>query len=101
MLSTEKREEANMQQHDLARQWHPTRRAMLASVAALGGAPLARNFAFAQAGGAARRIDLHHHYFPPAFLEAQRTALIRQNRPPTLGALIEGWSKAKTLEAMD
>jgi 6-methylsalicylate decarboxylase len=35
------------------------------------------------------------------FLEAQRDALRRQGRPPTLGALQEGWSPAKTLEAMD
>ena len=89
-----------MEQKAVGRQLRPTRRDILASGAAIGvGTALARNFALAQA--AERRIDLHHHFFPPAFLDAQRNALARQNRPTALGEAMAGWSKAKTIEAMD
>ena len=70
-----------------------TRRDVVAGAAALGATTLARNPAVAQ--GAARRIDLHHHFFPPAFLEAQRNALTRQNRPPALGEAVAGWTQAR------
>jgi hypothetical protein len=51
---------------------HPTRRDILALAAAITAAAttLGRNFATAQA--AANRIDVHHHFFPPTFLEARR-----------------------------
>src|SRR5262249_30657992 len=84
------------------RRIHPTRRDVIASAAAIGaGAALLPNLARAQGAAPARRIDLHHHFFPPAFLDAQRNALARQNRPTTLGEVVANWSKAKTLEAMD
>ena len=79
----------------------PTRRAIVASAAAGAGALLAGKLAWAQAARSPGRIDLHHHYFPPAFLDAQRDAAVRQNRPAALGAALEGWSKARTIEAMD
>jgi hypothetical protein len=78
-----------------------TRRHIVASAAAGAGALLARKLAWAQAARSPGQIDLHHHYFPPAFLDAQRDAAVRQNRPAVLGATLEGWSKARTIEAMD
>src|ERR1700740_1246404 len=79
----------------------PTRRHIVASAAAGAGALVAAKLAWAQAARSPGRIDLHHHYFPPAFLDAQRNAAVRQNRPAVLGAALEGWSKAKSIEAMD
>jgi 6-methylsalicylate decarboxylase len=79
----------------------PTRRHIVASVAAGAGALLAGKLAWAQQARPPGRIDLHHHYFPPAFLDAQRDAAVRQNRPATLGATLESWSTARTIEAMD
>ncbi len=82
-------------------QGSPTRRDIVASAAAGAGALLAGKLAWAQAARSPGRIDLHHHYFPPAFLDAQRRAALRQSRPAALGAALEGWSKARTIEAMD
>ena len=79
----------------------PTRRDIIASAAAGAGVLLAGKLAGAQAARSPGRIDLHHHYFPPAFLDAQRDAAVRQNRPAAPGASLEGWSKARTIEAMD
>src|SRR3984893_18306102 len=79
----------------------PTRRDIVLSAAAGAGALLTGNLAWAQAAPSPGRIDLHHHYFPPAFLDAQRDAAVRLNRPAALGAALEGWSKARTIEAMD
>jgi hypothetical protein len=79
----------------------PTRRDVVASAAAGAGALLAGTLAWAQAARSPGRIDLHQHYFPPAFLDAQRAAAVRQNRPAALGAALEGWSKARTIETMD
>ena len=79
----------------------PTRRDIVALAAAGAYAFVAGKLAWAQPARSAGRIDLHHHYFPPAFLEAQRDAAARQNRPAALGAALEGWSKARTIEAMD
>jgi predicted TIM-barrel fold metal-dependent hydrolase len=78
-----------------------TRRDVVASAAAGVGALVAGRLAWAQAARPPGRIDLHHHYFPPAFLDAQRDAAVRQNRPAALSAALEGWSKARTIEAMD
>jgi len=52
----------------------PTRREIVTSVAAGAGALLAGKLAWAQPARPRGRIDLHHHYFPPAFLDAQRGA---------------------------
>ena len=75
----------------------PTRREIVTLAAAGAGALLAGKLAWAQPARSPGRIDLHHHYFPPVF----RDAAVRQNRPPALGAALEGWSKARTIEAMD
>jgi 6-methylsalicylate decarboxylase len=82
-------------------QGRPTRRDIVASAAAGAGALLAGKLAWAQTARSSGQIDLHHHYFPPAFLDAQRHAALRQSRPAALGAALEGWSKARTIEAMD
>ena len=90
-----------MQQRVMGRRFHPTRRDVLAAAAAAAtgvGTALGRNLASAQ--GVRTRIDMHHHFFPPAFLEARRAALARQNRPAAFGAA-ESWSPAKAIEAMD
>jgi 6-methylsalicylate decarboxylase len=79
----------------------PTRRDIIASASAGAAALVAGNLAWAQPARLPRRIDLHHHYFPPVFLEAQRDAAVRQNRPAVLSAALAGWSKARTIEAMD
>ena len=85
----------------LREQEPPTRRDIVASAAAGAGALVAGKLAWAQPTRSPGRIDLHHHYFPPAFLEAQRDAAVRQNRPATLGGALESWSKARAIEAMD
>jgi predicted TIM-barrel fold metal-dependent hydrolase len=86
---------------DRTREQGPTRRDIVAAAAAGAGALVAGKLAWAQPARPPGRIDLHHHYFPPAFLDAQRDAAVRQNRPAVLGAALEGWSKAKTIETMD
>jgi 6-methylsalicylate decarboxylase len=78
-----------------------SRRDVIASAVALGGASVLTHGGVALAQQAARRIDLHHHFFPPAFLEAQRKAAARQNRPAVLGEAVATWTQARTLEAMD
>jgi predicted TIM-barrel fold metal-dependent hydrolase len=85
----------------LREQEPPTRRDIVALAAAGAGALAAGKLAWAQPARSPGRIDLHHHYFPPAFLQAQRDAAVRQNRPAALGAALESWSKARTIEAMD
>src|SRR5436853_375478 len=57
----------------------PTRGDIVAATAAGAGALLTRKLAWAEAPRSPGRIDLHHHYFPPAFLDAQRHAAVRQN----------------------
>ena len=68
----------------------PTRRDIVTLAAAGAGTLLAGKLAWAQPARLPGRIDLHHHYFPPAFLDAQRNAAVRQNRPAALGAALEG-----------
>ena len=85
----------------LREQEPPTRRDIVALTAAGACALVAEKLGWAQPARSPGRIDLHHHYFPPAFLQAQRDAAVRQNRPATLGAALESWSKARTIEAMD
>src|SRR5262249_28395874 len=90
--------EAGMER--MREQGSPTRRDIVASAATAAGALLAGKLAWAQVARSPRRIDLHHHYFPPAFLDAHRRAALRQRRPAALGVGLEGWSKARTVEAM-
>lgn len=48
----------------------------------------------AQAAGKPRRIDVHHHIVPPAWLDALKAS--KQSNP-----IIEAWTPAKSLEDMD
>jgi predicted TIM-barrel fold metal-dependent hydrolase len=47
-----------------------------------------------QAAGKPRRIDVHHHIVPPAWLEALKAS--KQSNP-----IIEGWTPEKSLDDMD
>src|SRR5258707_15156436 len=91
--------EAGMER--MREQGPPTRRDIVLSAAAGAGALLAGKTAGAQAARSPGRIDLHHHYFPPAFLHAQRDAAVGLNRPAGPGAALEGWAKAGTIETKD
>jgi predicted TIM-barrel fold metal-dependent hydrolase len=80
---------------------HPDRRRVLAGLLALGGSTMAPSEpGFAQSPVAARarpfRIDVHHHYFPPAMLEAQANA-----RAEGLSPDVRAWAAAKSLDVMD
>jgi hypothetical protein len=46
------------------------------------------------------KIDVHHHFFQPSFLQARRAALARQNRPTAFGPG-DNWSVGKAIETMD
>jgi predicted TIM-barrel fold metal-dependent hydrolase len=85
----------------MRKQEPPTRRDIVAAAVAGAGALLAEKLAWAQVARSRGRIDLHHHFFPPAFLDAQRQGAVRQSRPAALGVALEGWSTARTIEAMD
>ncbi len=66
------------------------RRAVLAG---LGAAALTRP---ARAVARTNRVDVHHHYFPPAMLDAQTAA-----RAEGISPEVRAWTPARTLEAMD
>ncbi|HXO00922.1 MAG TPA: amidohydrolase family protein, partial [Stellaceae bacterium] len=73
---------------------YPSRRSLLGGLAGVAVLPLGR----AQAAGAAdpRRIDVHHHFFPPTYLD--KMAEVVGNKP---SPLMIGWSAAGVLEHMD
>jgi 6-methylsalicylate decarboxylase len=80
---------------------HPDRRRILAALVALGGSTMvppeqARAQAQAPARARPHRIDVHHHYFPPAMLEAQAGA-----RAEGLSPGVRAWAAEKSIEAMD
>jgi predicted TIM-barrel fold metal-dependent hydrolase len=72
-----------------------TRRAVLGAAAALGASFALPRWGHADDAGAARRIDVHHHFFPPAWLEHAG-----QQKPGPSPAMQE-WSAARVLELMD
>jgi hypothetical protein len=76
------------------------RRALLGSLAGLGVvgalAPLATAEAKAASNTAAvRRIDVHHHFFPPAWLQHA------EQRTPGPPPIMRDWSASGVLEHMD
>ena len=74
----------------------PSRRLVLggvASAAALLAAPARADDAFAPAP---RRVDVHHHFFPPAYLD--KIEEVVGNKP---SPLMTGWSAAGVLDHMD
>ena len=72
------------------------RRDILGAAAAIAGAAVVGTGDFASAQSAGRRIDVHHHFFPPAFLDAQRNAAGAPESGQPLWAAITSWSPAKT-----
>ena len=46
-----------------------------------------------------RRIDVHHHLLPPAYVTAAGPALIAQ--APDFAFVLRDWSPARSIEAMD
>ena len=77
----------------------PSRRALLGSLAALGAglalAPRTATGAGEALDTAARRIDVHHHFFPAAWLEHASL------RTPGPSPIMRDWSPARVLEHMD
>jgi len=73
----------------------PSRRAVLAGIAAaalpLSGAAAADAF-----DPAPRRVDVHHHFFPPGYVD--KVAEVVGSKP---SPLMTGWSAAQVLEHMD
>jgi 6-methylsalicylate decarboxylase len=63
-------------------------------LAALGAAAMATGPARAQ--GKARRVDVHHHYFPPEMIKAQVDA-----RAEGLIQPVKDWTAARSIEVMD
>src|SRR6266699_3696593 len=74
----------------------PSRRMLLGVMTALGAGMALPRFAGAEAlDPAPRRIDVHHHFFPPAWLEQA------QQRQPGPSPVMREWSAARVLEHMD
>ncbi len=80
-----------------------TRRNFLGGLAALGGGTLLSG----QSGGAnPRRIDVHHHFTPPGYLQFlaahnQGGGGGRAGRGAALGSAYAGWTLAEDMEDMD
>jgi 6-methylsalicylate decarboxylase len=75
---------------------HPTRGHALTTFGAL-----AASVALpASAQSTARLVDVHHHFYPPALMEAMQAYQTRHGRPPLRGAQVD-WTPARTLEEMD
>src|SRR5262245_24864861 len=84
--------------HDCARSGctFASRRSLLSGVAALAAAAALPRLAGAEEfDPAPRRVDVHHHFFPPAWL-----AHAEQRRPGPAPAMRE-WSAARVVELMD
>src|SRR6266705_7077811 len=90
----------------------PSRRNFLSGLAALGaGALIEGGQSAAQTTGNPRRIDVHHHFTPPAYLEFTRAnnqgpQIGRGNNKQggtagNLGSAYAGWTLAEDLEDMD
>jgi predicted TIM-barrel fold metal-dependent hydrolase len=75
---------------------HPSRRALLQSLAFLGAGALARRTGVAATQPARRIIDVHHHVYPPAYV----TELARANQTQALTAA-KDWAVEKSLADMD
>src|SRR6266849_2239820 len=77
----------------------PSRRRLLGAMTALGAGMvlpgLARGAADEALDPAPRRIDVHHHFFPPAWLEHM------QQRQPGPSPVMREWNAARVLEHMD
>ena len=74
----------------------PSRRALLAGLGAVAAWPLGRARAADTFDPAPRRVDVHHHFFPPGYLD--KMAEVVGNKP---SPLMTGWSAAGVIEHMD
>ncbi len=73
-----------------------SRRALLGAMTAVGAGMVLPRFVRAEIPDPApRRIDVHHHFFPPAWLEHM------QQRPPGPSPAMREWSTGRVLELMD
>jgi predicted TIM-barrel fold metal-dependent hydrolase len=73
-----------------------SRRSVLGGLVGAAALPVASARAADELDPAPRRIDVHHHFFPPAYLD--RMAAVVGNKP---SPLMTGWSAAGVLEHMD
>ncbi len=73
-----------------------SRRLVLGGLAGAAMLPPARSWADDPHDPAPRRIDVHHHFFPPAYLD--RIEEVVGNKP---SPLMTGWSAAGVLDHMD
>ena len=74
----------------------PSRRLVLGGMATAAALPLATARADDALDPAPRRVDVHHHFFPPAYLD--RTEDVVGSKP---SPLMTGWSAAGVLDHMD
>jgi predicted TIM-barrel fold metal-dependent hydrolase len=74
----------------------PSRRLILGGLATAAALPLAKARADDRFDPAPRRVDVHHHFFPPAYLD--RIEEVVGNKP---SPLMTGWSAAGVLEHMN
>jgi predicted TIM-barrel fold metal-dependent hydrolase len=76
-----------------------SRRALLGTLTALGAGSVVPGFARGEPADALdpapRRIDVHHHFFPPAWLEHAA------QKPPGPAPMMREWTPARVLEHMD
>jgi 6-methylsalicylate decarboxylase len=92
-----------MMAHDQARglcEGTPSRRLVLAGLAA-SAAGAAWPGASSRAAEAARRVDVHHHFFPPAYIEPLAQWNKAQGIADGLQAPQKAWSIEKAVEDMD
>ena len=75
---------------------HPSRRMVLGSLAGAAALGLHGARAADTLDPAPRRVDVHHHFFPPAYLD--KIEEVVGNKP---SPLMTGWSAAGVLEHMD
>ena len=79
-----------------------SRRSVLASVAGMGASallPSAAGAAEEKNGAAKKRIDVHHHFLPQTYMQAEHDRI--PNFKHNLGALALSWTPEKALEVMD
>ena len=74
----------------------PSRRLVLGGLAGVAALPLAKARAAGELDPAPRRVDVHHHFFPPAYLDRIEEVVGGKPSP-----LMTGWSVAGVLDHMD
>jgi predicted TIM-barrel fold metal-dependent hydrolase len=77
-----------------------SRRRMIASLAALGTSAILPAELAAQSTSSRSMIDVHHHFFPPAYRD-ELIAFAQKNPGNGVPPFVRTWTPSKTLEAMD